>query len=278
MPTDETIHTARALLALRRALGACLAVIAAAGILLSLDALYAFRSTPERTVAALAGSTVALHGTVPISADGRPPNVEVRPADSASALRVARISTNRSLMSKSSIAWTSAVSLAPLADAGELRLDVIVTDGDVQKERWTLRLYPDAESLRRASPSVAYSRFGIEPLALAAACLALGIALALLYPVLRALIRRSLRSAGYVRVFSVKSDGDDTLLYCFPQEAAFRQGASYPVYSAKGKLLGMAQVDELGTRHCILRLAAGQARAGCLIGLPAEERSGGLAA
>lgn len=278
MATEETVHSARALLILRRALGVGLALVAAAGMLFSLDALYEFRSTPERTVAAVAGQTVSLHGTAPISQDGRPPSVEVLPADEASAPAVERISTERSLVDKDAIAWISSVKLADLSETASLRFDVVFSDEPTRRERWTINVYPTEEALRQASGSVAYALFGVEPLRLAGACLLIGAVLALLYPLLRALIRRSLRSAGLVRVFSVKADGDDTLLYCFPQDAAFKRSLRYTVYSATGKLLGLAQVDEVGARHCILRLAAGQARAGCLIGRPAEERSAGRAA
>ena len=70
---------------------------------------------------------------------------------------------------------------------------------------------------------------------------------------------------GYFRVYFTRPEGDDTMLYCIDSERILSEERPYPVLSAAGQLIGLANVSGRGARHCVLKLSAAQARAGCLI-------------
>ena len=68
--------------------------------------------------------------------------------------------------------------------------------------------------MQEASPSLLVSKLGIDPLPAAFACLISALLLALLYPALHFIDRRTLARSGCLRVFHARTSGPDTLLYC----------------------------------------------------------------
>ena len=115
--------------------------------------------------------------------------------------------------------------------------------------------------MQEASPSLLVSKLGIDPLPAAFACLISALLLALLYPALYFIDR-----SGCLRVFHARTSGPDTLLYCVqPVRDAPVRGTAYRVLSATGQLLGMAVLADSGRRHCVFRLHAARARAGCIV-------------
>ena len=68
--------------------------------------------------------------------------------------------------------------------------------------------------MQEASPSLLVSKLGIDPLPATFACLISALLLALLYPALYFIDRRTLARSGCLRVFHARTSGPDTLLYC----------------------------------------------------------------
>ena len=133
-------------------------------------------------------------------------------------------------------------------------------------QSWQIEAWPDRTSMQEASPSLLVSKLGIDPLPAAFACLISALLLALLYPALYFIDRRTLARSGCLRVFHARTSGPDTLLYCVqPVRDAPVRGTAYRVLSATGQLLGMAVLADSGRRHCVFRLHAARARAGCIV-------------
>lgn len=169
--------------------------------------------------------------------------------------------------------WRVTLTALPQLGTGELSIGMTarITDAEGSHERelapWRITVLPDAQSAQRTSFSILERHFGTDPLLAAFFLLGLGLLTGFLTPVAGRLLSRNLARYGYLLVYHTKTDGDDTLLYCVDTSGHLLERTGYPVFSAVGQMLGVAALTIRGRRHCVLRLPAAQARAGCFIAL-----------
>ena len=257
-------------LALLRAIRLLIALIGLAALALgtfaSADALVASSRTPDDRLAAFPGALTLISGRIP----GDAPDSTVFVRSEPQGLFVESIVYSRALLSDA-MRWSAVVRTLP--DAAPGRYDIIAsaaTGSATQPfDRWRMTVHPDKEAYEAASPSVMLHRFSVEPLDAALVSLAVAIVCGLLYAGMLFLCGKALMRLGFCRVYYTRSEGDDTFLYCIDQEMLLADDRSYPVLSAAGQLLGLADVTSRGARYCVLRLASAQARAGCMVSLGA---------
>lgn len=239
------------------------------GITASVDVLFADSALPDRTVRAVSGDSVEITGEVSSLAPDHPPRLQVivSPQEKTGAVSVAQISSSRRFFSGATT-WTIRLNVAPETAPTTFRITVTMPEQPHEPtQNWTLTTFASAEAMERASGSFFLSKLGVNPLYAAFCSLAVAGLAALIFFLAPFLFSRSLKQAGYLRVFHTKTAGDDTLLYCIDPAHDISSGRTYTVLSASGQALGVAEMIEQGRRHCIFLLRATRARAGCLISL-----------
>lgn len=249
--------------AVKRALGLCVVFAVLLGIIASLDALIGQIRTPRDALSVLSGGSTTISGTLP--SEGSASNVVLRFAQPAEGVRVDSIHYSRPALSKD-VAWTAILSAAPGTAPGVYSIAAELK-GSPQHlaDHWRLTVFGSAEELRAQSPFLFVRAFGADPLVLAIRALILALVSGVLYIAAFFIGSRHLAREGYFRVYFTRPEGDDTMLYCIDSERILSEEHPYPVLSAAGQLIGLANVSGRGARHCVLKLPAAQARAGCLI-------------
>lgn len=251
---------------LRRALPPVLLPILALGMLASIDALQTQMRLPEHTLFMSTGDTVELSGVIRAPLSSVPPAVRLTISPDTVSVTLSGVTTSQRTLSDDTI-WRAKLTLGAAPAHTTLKADICFPDLHHESpQSWQIEAWPDRTSLQEASPSLLVSELGIEPLPAAFACLISALLLASLYPALYFIDRRTLARSGCLRVFHARTSGPDTLLYCVqPERDAPVRGTAYRVLSATGQLLGMATLTDSGRRHCVFRLQAARARAGCIV-------------
>lgn len=239
------------------------------GMAASADALLSYSSIPARTICAAPGDSFELSGEAVGLPVERPPRLEVAvtPQEAASSIAISQVSSVK-LFFTDATAWTVRMALLPPPSRDVLKVSVTLLDLPHQPAQiWTLRTYPTEGELQSASGSLCLSKLRVDPLTASFCSLAFGSSALLFFFLSPLFFGKRLKEAGYLRVFHAKADGDDTLLYCIDPAGDVRVDRAYTVLSATGQALGLAEITEQGRRHCVFRLRAARARAGCLISL-----------
>ncbi len=251
---------------LRRALLPVLLPILVLGTAACVDALQTELRLPEHTFFMTPGATVELTGTIRTRRSDPPPAIRLSIVPDTLPVTLSGVATARQTLSDDTV-WRAKLTLGDVAERTSFRADVSFPELHHQGPRsWRIEAFPDQASLRESSPSLLFSKLGIEPLPAAFVCLAATLLLTLFYFALYLVDRKTLARCGYLRVFHARTAGPDTLLYCVqPEHDAPTPGAAYRVLSATGQLLGMAELNDSGRRHCVFRLHAARARAGCIV-------------
>lgn len=268
--TDSDIRpsavSATPLARLRRALLPVLLPILGFGMAACVDALQTELRLPEHTFFITPGETVELSGAIRAPHSDPTPTLRLSIIPDTVPVTLTEVATDRQTFSDDTV-WRVNLRLGEAPVRTSFRADVSFPELHHQGlQSWNIEAFPDAASLRESSPSLLFSKLGIEPLPTAFICLVTTLLLTLLYFALYLVDRKKLARRGYLRVFHARKTGPDTLLYCVqPESDAPTPGASYRVLSATGQLLGMAELNDSGRRHCIFRLHAARARAGCIV-------------
>lgn len=252
-----------ALRTVKRAFAACAVMAILLGIVASLDTLIAGLRAPEGEIALVPGASEMISGTLP---DRDASNLLVRITPITPSITVESVRFSSSAI-RSDLRWHASISAR--ADARPGTYSIIAEDpGQADRHsirHWALKLYPSIEEYRVHSYSLFMRYFGTDSLQLALRSFAVFLFSGILLLLLVYFGGRSLARQGYCRVYFARSEGNDTMLYCIDSESLLSDQHSYPVFTAAGQLLGLADVTARGTRHCVLKLYAAQARAGCLI-------------
>lgn len=239
------------------------------GIAASVDALFSYSSVPARTICAAPGDSFELSGEAVGLPVERPPRLEVAvtPQEAASSIAISQV-TSAKLFFTGSTSWSVRMALLPPPSREVLKVSVTLLDLPHEPAQiWTLRTYPSSGELQKDSGSVFLSRLRIDPLTASFCSLAVAGCALLFFFLSPLFFGKRLKEAGYLRVFHAKASGDDTLLYCIDPARDVQSDRAYTVLSASGQALGLAEMTEQGRRHCVFRLRAARARAGCLISL-----------
>ena len=250
----------------RKTLAACAVFAVLLGFCASLDSLVATLRTPADLARLIPGSETVISGSISVSRN--PPNVMLRVEPATDRVIVSPISYSQGFFSDD-LSWRAVITALPSAVPGNYTVSAHLNGpaAHLPSSHWKLEILPHEEALREASRSLFVRWFDAEPLEIAIRSLCLAIASGVLYLLLFYFGSRILARHGYFRVYYARPEGDDTMLYCIDQETLLAENQSYPVLSAAGQLLGLAEVEDRGARHCVLKLVAAQARAGCYIAL-----------
>ncbi len=252
-----------ALRTVKRAFAACAVMAIVLGIVASLDSLIAGLRAPEGEIALVPGTSEMISGTLP---DQKASNLLIRITPITPSISVESLRFSSSAI-RSDMRWHASISASKDARPGDY--SIIAEDpGEADRHsmrRWTLKLYPSLDEYREHSYSLFMRFFGTDSLQLALRSFAVFLVSSISLLLLVYFGGRSLAKQGYCRVYYARTEGNDTMLYCIDSESLLSDQHSYPVFSAAGQLLGLADVTARGTRHCVLKLYAAQARAGCLV-------------
>lgn len=262
----HTLDAAKPFSRLRRALPAVLLPILGLGMLACLDALQTEYRLPEHTLFMTAGTSAEISGTLHGQHSKLPPRIQLSLSPDSTTVTLSRVTVANKIFTSDTV-WHTELTLGDIPTPTTFTASVSFPDLPHEApQSWQINTYSNIDALRRASPSFLFSRFAFEPLPAAFICLLAAVLLGLLYPVLYLADRRALAQNGCLRVFHARPDGPDTLLYCVqPQRNPPKKSMSYQVLSATGQLLGLADLTECGRKHCVFRLHAAQARAGCIV-------------
>lgn len=249
--------------AVKRAIGLCVVFAVLLGIIASLDALMGQIRTPRDALSVFSGGSTTISGT--LSSEGSASSVVLRFAQPAEGVRVDSIRYSRSVLSKD-VHWTAELFAAPETTPGVYSITA-ESKGAPQHlaDHWRLTVFGSVEELQAQSPFLFERAFGADPLVTAIRALILAVVSGVLYLAAFLIGSHRLAREGYFRVYFTRPEGDDTMLYCIDSERILSEERPYPVLSAAGQLIGLANVSGRGARHCVLKLSAAQARAGCLI-------------
>ena len=275
MPTERTQalpQSVIALRALRRTLSAAAIIAAGLGALASADAILSGFGSSKLSIAA-AQSTV-LTGSMPADHANRGMQVRIEPSDGG--LIASDVRVSKAFIS-SRMNWSALLTADP--DAAGKHFTVIAGTPDKQPHEldiWRVDVLSDAAAVRAASSSLVMRLLGLDALNAALGAFICALSACVLYFTLIYFSAAWLAKRGFVRVYHTRMEGDDTMLYCIDPQSSLRELGTYPILSATGKLLGMAQVITRGTRYCVLQLTAAQARTGCLVALPMDNEADGL--
>ena len=251
---------------LRRALPPVLLPILALGTFASIDALQTQMRLPEHALFMSTGDTVELTGVIRAPLPSAPPARRLTISPDSVPVTLSGVTTSQRTLSDDTV-WRAKLTLGEVPAHLAFKADISFPDLHHEaSQSWQIEAWPDRTSMQEASPSLLVSKLGIDPLPAAFACLISALLLALLYPALYFIDRRTLARSGCLRVFHARTSGPDTLLYCVqPVRDAPVRGTAYRVLSATGQLLGMAVLADSGRRHCVFRLHAARARADCIV-------------
>lgn len=251
---------------LRRALPPVLLPILALGTFASIDALQTQMRLPEHALFMSTGDTVELTGVIRAPLPSAPPARRLTISPDSVPVTLSGVTTSQRTLSDDTV-WRAKLTLGEVPAHLAFKADISFPDLHHEaSQSWQIEAWPDRTSMQEASPSLLVSKLGIDPLPAAFACPISALLLALLYPALYFIDRRTLARSGCLRVFHARTSGPDTLLYCVqPVRDAPVRGTAYRVLSATGQLLGMAVLADSGRRHCVFRLHAARARAGCIV-------------
>ena len=249
-----------------RALPPVLLPILALGTFASIDALQTQMRLPEHALFMSTGDTVELTGVIRAPLPSAPPARRLTISPDSVPVTLSGVTTSQRTLSDDTV-WRAKLTLGEVPAHLAFKADISFPDLHHEaSQSWQIEAWPDRTSMQEASPSLLVSKLGIDPLPAAFACLISALLLALLYPALYFIDRRTLARSGCLRVFHARTSGPDTLLYCVqPVRDAPVRGTAYRVLSATGQLLGMAVLADSGRRHCVFRLHAARARAGCIV-------------
>lgn len=252
-----------ALRTVKRAFAACAVMAILLGIVASLDTLIAGLRAPEGEIALVSGTSEMISGTLP---DREASNLIIRITPITPSISVDSLRFSESLI-RSDLRWHASISAREDAIPGEYN---VIAEDPGQADRhslrhWALKLYPSLGEYREHSYSFFMRFFGTDSLQLALRSFAVFLVSSILLLLLVYFGGKSLARQGYCRVYYARAEGNDTMLYCIDSESLLSDQHSYPVFTAAGQLLGLADVTARGTRHCVLKLYAAQARAGCLV-------------
>lgn len=266
-------RTARILRWTRRLCSGTAALALALGMVACVDELQRNLKTPPDTLSAWPGTAVTLSGVLPDLPENTAVTIQLKTSPEDKLLAVNSVSVVPRWFNRGQ-RWRATLTALPQLPPGSYQVlpvaRVINDRGNVQElhlHPWSLIVHQDASAAQHASPSLMQSRLGADPLLSAIVFLGLGIFAAALTPLLGRMLSRNLARHGYLLVYHAKADGDDTLLYCLDTDSQLRSHRMYPVLSAVGQLIGLAALATHSRRHCVLRLPAAQARAGCFISL-----------
>lgn len=271
-PKALPTRTAKALLWTRRLCAAGAVATLTLGMLSCADELNRNLKTPPNTLSAWSGTAVSFSGTFEGDCTRAKPLLRAHTSPDTNLIAVNSLDVvPRNVLG--GCRWRATLTALPQLPPG--RIDVTLTaissnNIETPLDPWTIVIYRDAEEARAASHSLLERRLGLNPLLCALIFLGFSLFFAAATPILGRLFSRNLSEHGYLLVYYTKTDGDDTLLYCLDSKRLLEADRTYPVLSAIGQMLGLAAMTLRGRRHCVLRLPAAQARAGCLIALRAN--------
>lgn len=272
-PNTPPTRAARILRWTRRTLVGTAVLALSLGMFACADELRRGINTPEQTLAAWPGAALTLSGTLNDVPKDASVAIVVHTTPETNLIAVNSASSSPRWFA-SGQRWRVTLTALPQLHTGRLTLDITARVMDergnpreLQLPPWSVTVLPDAEAARLTSRSFIERQFGADPLISAIFLLGLGLLAGVLTPVASRLLSRNLAEHGYLLVYHAKIDGDDTLLYYVDKAGRLEGDAGYPVFSAVGQMLGVAALLNRGRRHCVLRLPAAQARAGCFIAI-----------
>lgn len=252
-----------ALRRLRKTLSAAAMIAAAAGILASLDALVDTFRTPEGVLPVACSVPALISGE--IDQNGSRPGLQIRIQPQDDGLTASGLSLDRQLFSDK-VQWSAFITAVPEAVGRTYTVTAGASDvPNPLAKSWTVSVLPSQDEVNAASHSLFLRFAGWNPLTAAFTALIVAASACILYFLLSYFGAKWLARRGLVRVYHTRDEGDDTVLYCIDPEALLQSGTSYPVLTARGQMLGLAEVTNRGTRYCVLRLSAAQARTGCFV-------------
>ncbi len=218
---------------LRRALPPVLLPILALGTFASIDALQTQMRLPEHALFMSTGDTVELTGVVRAPLPSAPPAWRLTISPDSVPVTLSGVTTSQRTLSDDTV-WRAKLTLGEVPAHLAFKADISFPDLHHEaSQSWQIEAWPDRTSMQEASPSLLVSKLGIDPLPAAFACLISALLLALLYPALYFIDRRTLARSGCLRVFHARTSGPDTLLYCVqPVRDAPVRGTAYRVLSA----------------------------------------------
>ena len=262
---------------IKRAMMALAVLAVAAGLLASIDAIAELILKPSSLPTAAVKSSISLSGEIPedqarvIHLNGRLSPTDIRVDVHPTPLQVAvdDFSISPRLIG-SGLKWRASLIVLPPANPGvyQFRLSVERPDERViPLATQDVDLYAAQSDLIEASSSACRRFLSINPLDAALASLLLAMLFGAGFFAARSAYAKLLMHHGCLRIHHAKSEGDDTLLYCLDPKHDMRPKEAYPVFSASGQLLGIADVLEINARWAVLRLTAARARSGCIVEL-----------